>query len=320
MAENTKIQWATHTWSPHRGCAKISPGCANCYAERGSHRNPGLFGVWGVNGNRVINADWDKPLAWDRKAAKLGERHRVFPSLCDPFEDREDLDGSRSRLLELISKTPNLDWLLLTKRPENWRPLMQRLANAGVSDGDCLAGDWLAGNPPANVWLGVSVENQEYADKRLPILLQIPAAIRWVSYEPALGLVDFKPHIWDIDWIVCGGESGPRARPFDLRWAEAARDQCKETDVLFFMKQAGSRPIMSSDEANPIKRAVCEKYNAGWIERHITDPKGGAIEEWPEDLRVREIPVVGATPAEIKKAEAKGMPLFDSTEKETGLE
>src|SRR4051812_31601872 len=119
MGAETKIQWCDYTWSPWHGCAKVSPGCTNCYAEKMSHRNPGVLGIWGGKGTRVISADWDKPRRWDRAAAKAGKRRRVFPSICDPFEDRSDLVDARIRFFHLISETPNLDWLVLTKRPEN---------------------------------------------------------------------------------------------------------------------------------------------------------------------------------------------------------
>lgn len=287
MAENTKIQWCDHTWSPHRGCAKLSPGCAKCYAERGSHRNPGIFGTWGPNGKRIINSDWNKPLIWDRKAAKDGRTLRIFPSVCDPFEDREDLDESRSRFLELIEKTPHLTWLLLTKRPECWRPTMQRLADVGVSDGQCLAESWLDGEPPKNVWLGVSVENQEYADERLPILEQIPAVIRWVSYEPALGPVEFTPYLNFIDWIVCGGESGHDARPFNVAWARMVVDQCRAAGISPYIKQLGSAPYaFTRTGVEGVRRQM---------KIDLKDSKGGDMEEWGEAfdcIKVREFPGV----------------------------
>lgn len=280
MAENSKIQWTDHTWSPWRGCAKVSPGCTNCYAEKLSHRNPAVLGEWGVGAKRVMNADWNKPLAWDRAAAKLGVRHRVFPSLCDPFEDREDLDPLRIRLLELIAKTPNLDWLLLTKRPENWLPLMHRINDKWGTEGGHIAGRWLDQDVIPNVWLGVSVENQEYADERLPIIRKIPAAIRWVSYEPALGSVDFMPHLDFIDWVVVGGESGSD-RPFDVGWACKAVDQCRAFSVAPFVKQLGRNPFVRTETPGEILKLTFE------------DSKGGDWDEWPRYLsviKVREFP------------------------------
>src|SRR5689334_23137746 len=122
MSENSKIEWTHHTFNPWRGCARVSPGCEHCYAETWAKRNPAQFGTWGATGTRVVASDamWREPLKWDRKAAAAGERHRVFcASLADVGEDRLDLMVPRRRLCELIVDTPNLDWLLLTKRPEN---------------------------------------------------------------------------------------------------------------------------------------------------------------------------------------------------------
>jgi len=243
-----------------------------------------VLGEWGKDANRVINADWDAPLRWDRRAAKLGERHRVFPSLCDPFEDREDLVDARQRFLDLIASTPNLDWLILTKRPENALRLLREVAvSKRIDRGSLTASGWLAEMPPRNVWLGVSVENQEYADKRLPILAEIPAALRWVSYEPAIGPISIgDDESGFIDWLVCGGESESpsKARPFDLAWARSIRDECKADGIAFFMKQFGSSPW--SEGCDGDRRMI------------FKDPKGGDIDEFPEELRIRQFPdVVG---------------------------
>ena len=248
--ENSKIEWTQHTFSPWRGCTKVSPGCQHCYAETMSHRNPSVLGEWGPSGKRVVAAEsyWRKPLAWDRKAKKAGERHRVFcASLADVFEDREELEVPRERLFDLIYDTPNLDWLLLTKRAEN---LERMLPWTSAHAGEYRDRFW------PNVWLGTSVEDQQRADERIPNLLQIPAAVRFLSMEPLLGPVDLSrltyrgerlnpldtandqsaPH---IDWIICGGESGPNARPIHPAWARSIRDQCQAAGVPFFFKQWG---------------------------------------------------------------------------------
>lgn len=320
MGEHTKIEWATHTFNPWRGCTNVSPGCDHCYAEAGSKRNPGLLGVWGDDGTRVVASEayWRKPLAWDKRAAAAGERHRVFcASLADVFEDRADLVLPRLRLFQLIAATPNLDWLLLTKRPACAQRMLtanryaignfpQRLAN--------VAGpvDW----PLPNVWLGVTAEDQERADERIPILLDTPAAVRFVSYEPALGPVDFgaflaaepigyncerDEHDWSgpditdpclqcgrerdrsyVDWIIVGGESGPHARTFDIEWARDAIAQGRTAGVPVFVKQLG---------ANPVERQLTggEFNGRTWL-IDLASRKGGNPDEWPEDLRVREIP------------------------------
>lgn len=129
MGRETGIQWCDHTWSPWRGCAKVSPGCANCYAERLSHRNPAVLGEWGPTGKRAVNQSPETPLRWDRAAEKAGKRRRVFPSLCDPFEGREDLRVPLADFWHLIWRTPSLDWLVLTKRPENAKRFLDRWAD-----------------------------------------------------------------------------------------------------------------------------------------------------------------------------------------------
>tara|TARA_R100001530_G_scaffold131770_1_gene103639 strand:+ start:423 stop:1325 length:903 start_codon:yes stop_codon:yes gene_type:complete len=249
MAENSNIEWTTHTFNPWRGCTKVSAGCANCYAEAMSKRNPGVLGVWGDDGTRVLAADsyWKQPYKWHRDAEGAEERHRVFcASLADVFEDREDVMLARERLMILIENTPSLDWLLLTKRPQNVMRLVFR--------------EWTH-NFPSNVWLGTSIENQEAADERIPELVKCPAGNRFLSMEPLLGEVDVRQYLYsDYDkaahdrqfftplegfthakvlWVVVGGESGPNARPMHPDWARSICDQCSEAGVPFFFKQWG---------------------------------------------------------------------------------
>ena len=174
MAKNSRIEWTTHTFNPWWGCVKVSPACKHCYAESWAKRvgQP----VWGIRADRRFfgEAHWNEPLRWDREAAQSGERARVFcASMADVFEDRGDLDPWRDRLWALIEATPNLDWLLLTKRP-------QHIASMAPWDDR-----W-----PANVWLGTTVEDQDCADERLPLLAAVPAAVRFISAEPLLGPVD----------------------------------------------------------------------------------------------------------------------------------
>jgi protein gp37 len=276
MGEATKIEWADDTWSPWRGRARVSPGCQFCYAEKQSRRNHAVLGVWGKDGARPINADWGKPRRWGRKAEKEGRPRFVFPSMCDPFEDRPGLDAARERFLDLIWETPHLIWLVLTKRPENFTKLMLR----SIQNDHHASDLWLCEEvAPPNLWLGVSVENQEYADERLPSLASIPAEVRFTSYEPALGPVDFSRHFEGDDrphWVIVGGESGPDARPFDPEWARSTIRQCRAFGVTPFVKQMGDDPIGMRLEAD----------------------KGGDWSEWPEDLRVRERP----TPASAESA------------------
>ena len=234
MGENTKIEWADHTFNPWWGCSKVSAGCKNCYADKLDSRFGGDH--WGADAQRkpMSDAHWRKPLKWNLAAAG-GARKRVFcASMCDVFEilpashpSYELLERSRRRLWDLIERTPHLDWLLLTKRPENFAHRIPGFRH-----------------PWPNVWLGVTAENQEQADLRIPILLSTPAALRFVSYEPALGPVDFKKHMsggqefaYTFDWLIVGAESGPGARPMSEEWVRSARDQCRFYGVDFFYKQ-----------------------------------------------------------------------------------
>ena len=307
MAE-TKIEWADYTFNPWRGCAKVSPGCAHCYAETWSHRNPALLGEWGPGGQRVIAAEsyWRQPLKWDRAARKAGERRRVFcASLADVFEDRPELDAPLARLLATIDDTQALDWLLLTKRPELFRKRlraaigqMPRRGTRGPFTGPRWnAVDWLQGGEPSgrgyppNVWLGVSVEDQQRAGERIPRLLEIPAAVRFLSCEPLLEPLDLTKWLAPaalplpeppgdplLDWVIVGGESGRKARRCNLAWIRSIRDQCQDAGVACFIKQLGY--VWHSDDPIDLLHP--------WPGRG--DPKGGDPSEWPEDLRVRQFP------------------------------
>lgn len=227
--KNSKIEWTHHTFNPWWGCERVSPACKHCYAETLAHR----FGldVWGKFSDRrwLSDAYWRQPLAWDRQAREQRTRARVFcASMADVFEDRRDLDPWRERLWALIALTPNLDWLLLTKRPE---------CVAGLVPWDAV---W-----PDNVWLGATVENQKWADRRAPLLIKFPAAVRFVSCEPLLGSVDLSPWLKGpaertIDWVIAGGESGHHARPMSPEWLKALRDQCRVHSVAFHFKQWGN--------------------------------------------------------------------------------
>jgi protein gp37 len=224
--QDSKIEWTDHTFNPWIGCQKVSPGCDNCYAEeRMDHRFHRV--QWGPHGERSRTSPgyWRLPLRWAKTAN--GSRPRVFcASLADVFDNRAP-PGARADLFALIRRTPELDWMLLTKRPENIRHM--------------LSDDWDAGWP--HVWLGTTCEDQQHFDRRWPVISKVPARIRFISYEPALGplqLRSAKP-----DWIICGGESGPHARAMDPRWARDLRDQCEVAGIAFFMKQmSGSkRPL-----------------------------------------------------------------------------
>lgn len=287
MAENSAIAWTHHTFNPWWGCSRVSPGCEHCYAEQLATVRRKLP-VWGVNADRkpMSEAYWRQPIKWNRDAKRAGERRRVFcASMADVFEVLRGQPGltmaiARLRLCSLIEQTPWLDWLLLTKRPEN----VLKLVPWGCSGDAKHLRPW-----PSNVWLGVTAEDQRRADERIPILLSIPARVRFVSYEPALGLVDFSEalksrtravHDPGVDWIIVGGESGSKARPFDLAWARSTVRQCHAAGVACFVKQMGSNTVRGPSGAP----------DDGGDRFEWADPKGGDPSEWPEDLRVREFP------------------------------
>lgn len=228
--ENTDIEWCDHTFNAWEGCTKIGPGCDNCYAEaRNSRFHTGKN--WGPGAPRLTRSDayWATPLKWERNHKQFfaihKRRQRVFcSSLADIF-DNEAPEGEREKLWELIRKTPNIDWLLLTKRASNISKMLPE--------------DW--GNGYPNVWLGLTVVNQFELDRDLPKLIEINALVRWLSMEPLLDYVTLPPTIKNIDWIVVGGESRQRSisRPMRYRWAIWLRDQCIAAGIAFLFKQWG---------------------------------------------------------------------------------
>lgn len=316
--ENSHIEWTTHTFNPWHGCAKVSPGCKNCYAE-GQHNfhysslKAQQGTCWGVGSPRLATSadNWKKPLKWNREAQAAGTRPRVFcASMADVFEEQSELSRSfagetaqvpsgpgktrtvrfvdiaaeRLRLLRLIYDTPHLDWLLLTKRPEHIETALYdaycaNLKTLGPDSGITLSkeetsariglNNWLAAwcdhKAPANVWLGTSVENQEQADARIPHLLAAPAAVRFLSCEPLLGPVSIRQWLWRketvakfpehakqrINWVIVGGESGPKARPMHPDWARSLRNQCETTGVAFHFKQWGEYQPFYPSEPKP---------------------------------------------------------------------
>ena len=228
--KNSSIQWTHHTFNPWQGCAKVSPGCLHCYAETLVDTRFGRA-KWGSNGTRVRTKDWSGPRKWNAEAEASGTRYRVFcASLADVFEDRPDLKPWRDELHQLIRETPCLDWLLLTKRPE-------------------VAADYYRQNPiPGNVWLGTSVETRAMYAKRVPVLAEIPAKVRFLSCEPLLEDLG-ELRLDGIDWVIVGGESGPGFRPIEKPWVTSIRDQCRDANVAFFFKQwGGIRPKTHGNE------------------------------------------------------------------------
>jgi protein gp37 len=227
MGDTTKIEWCDHTFNPWIGCQKVSPGCDHCYAEAMMDHRYGRV-KWGPHGERVrtSEANWRKPRQWARAAAGSARRPRVFCASLADWLDNKVPQTWRDDLARLIEDTPELDWLLLTKRIENYA----RFA------------PW-AGGPPANVWLGTTCEDQPNYDRRWNILKAIPAAVRFISYEPAIG--PLRPSGSPApDWLICGGESGASARYMEPEWAARAKADCAALGIAFFMKQmTGKKPI-----------------------------------------------------------------------------
>lgn len=230
MGKDSRIEWTHHTFNPWWGCVKVSPACDHCYAESWAKRVGS--DVWGPESQRRFFSDahWKEPLKWNRDAAADGIRRRVFcASMADVFENRPDLIETRLRLLELIEATPMLDWLLLTKRIH----LVKKLLPKGRE-------------LPPHVWIGTTVENDEYARKRLKYLLELKTpSVRFVSCEPLLGPLNLEPYLQcnaagtRIDWVIAGGESGHGSRPMDPAWPEDLQKQCAAADVPFHFKQWG---------------------------------------------------------------------------------
>lgn len=296
MAEVTGIELCHHTYNPWVGCAKVSPGCANCYAEVDTPARIARGGgveLWGPNAARKIKAvsGWLEPLRWDREAAKAGERRRVFClSQGDFFEDRPDLAEPRSQTLRIINQTPNLDWLILTKRIELFEVALRRcleVPDRGLAIG-LMVTNWLDGSRvPPNLWLGVSVESRDFQG-RIRGLLETPAHVRFLSLEPLLGGIYVRPwlhHGPGIDWVIVGGESGPNARPCNLNWIESIVEDCRDANVPVFVKQLGSQAVFRS------------RSDGDWFYTFPTKhKKGGDPAEWPEHLRVRQFPRVEVRP------------------------
>jgi protein gp37 len=288
MAKETKIQWCDSTFNPWWGCAKVSPGCDNCYAADIAKRFKRC--EWGAGKPRVRTSqkNWDEVLKWNEKARETGVRTRIFcGSMCDWLDPEVPVDWL-TELLYLIWSTPNLDWLLLSKRPELWAQRMHEVIDRVVCVIPGLPPAWLSGNSPENIWLGTTVENQEQANKRIPELLKIPAKVHFLSCEPLLGEINIRAafpadhHIADIshggqnpadiDWVICGCESGAKRRPMDINAALSLQRKCHDAKVPFFMKQM--------ETFNPVGRA--SRNNVYTVS---TD-----IENFPNQLQVRQFP------------------------------
>lgn len=294
MSETTNISWCDSTANPVIGCSKVSPGCAHCYAVMDTParvlRHRGIE-TWGANAQRYAVKGFEKQmLAFNRKPwvcdrcgpCYMGEtwprsvcatancggdvhRRRVFVGsncdILDPAWPSETL----AHTLDVIRRCPDIVTILCTKRPELWRARMDAALQVSV---------------PERVWVLTSVENQDCAH-RLDALRMIPAAVRGVSFEPLLGPVAVRD--WTgIDWVIVGGESGPKARPCNIEWIRSLKSQAQDAGVAVFIKQMGSWLVKQSERDNPWRLAPFKS-------RSGADPS-----EWPEDLRVREWPKGGS--------------------------
>ena len=220
MSDNSAIEWTDATWNPVTGCTKISPGCAYCYAEGITLRfkRGGPF----LPGKTTINLHYDRlnaPSKW--KASR-----RVFVnSMSDLFHEEVPFEFVREVFLSMLDYDQHI-YQVLTKRPER----MLKYLEWGEGP------DW-----PDHVWAGVSVENQYWADQRIPLLAQVPAKVRFLSVEPLLKEVELHKYLQHLQWVIVGGESGHKARPMKPEWASSIRDECLAAEVPFFFKQWGGR-------------------------------------------------------------------------------
>jgi protein gp37 len=247
MTKKSGIAWTDGTANFWWGCLKVSEGCDHCYAETLSKRvGKDIWGPAKTTQREYKKAIWKDVLKWDKESREAGTRRKVFvQSMSDFLEDHPQLTEWREQAKRLMEGLTNTDILMLTKRPEN---------------ADRFLGDWYK-NWPAHVWFGVTTENQKRYDERIPILMTVPAPVRWLSIEPMIGEVKLGNVRSAIDWIIVGGESGTGCRPFNPDWGRSLLAECREYGIAYFQKQMGGFPD----------------------KRHNT-------EDFPEDLRVREFP------------------------------
>lgn len=306
----TSIEWTDETWNPITGCKKVSPGCANCYAEGIAKR---FWGERKFTDVQFHTGRLDQPLRWRKP------RMVFVNSMSDWLHDAVT-DDQIFQMLGIASICRHHTFQFLTKRPERLAVLSSANVQKNIYKWGCY---WADGFPQyksvqwqwplPNVWLGVTVENQATADQRIPLLLQTPAAVRFLSCEPLLEEVEIDcieyTHRWGdgypdehfgcwnplgvsktdpdhkgIGWVIVGGESGPGARPCDMAWIRSIVEQCKAAGVPCFVKQLGSKPKLQVHD--------CHKPPANWADYGSTG-KGNIPSEWPEYLRVRQMPSMG---------------------------
>lgn len=293
----TKIEWVKnadgssgHTWNPITGCTKISLGCQHCYAETMAKRLRSM----GINQyQNVITDDGHWTGITEFTPSKLQEPLRrkrsttyFVCSMSDLFHEGVELEWLTD-IFEVMAKTPQHTYQVLTKRSDRLMPLWDEIGT-GVAyrlEKQREPGFW----PLDNVWLGVSVENQTMADERIPYLLRTPAAVKFLSCEPLLGLINLEDLAFEaagpewagynplVDWIIIGGESGSKARPFDCQWGLDLIEECRGARIPVFVKQLGSNVHINGNVANDMD--------------HDFGPKGGDWERWPKSLQIRQMPV-----------------------------
>lgn len=223
MGRKTKVSWAHHTFNGWWGCEKVSEACAHCYAEAFAKRLGRK--LWGPGTDRAMQRQeyWQQLLRWNAAAKRDGERRRVFTaSMSDVFEDHPQVGSARGMLFRYVELCHWLDFLFLTKRPENIMSMVPHHWRDGF---------------PQNVWIMTTVETQKWAEIRIPILLKVPGIILGLSCEPLLEKLDLSPWLDQLDWVIVGDESGPKRRPTPVDWVRSMRDQCIEEETAFFLKQ-----------------------------------------------------------------------------------
>lgn len=240
MSDKTAIQWTEATWNPVTGCSKVSPGCAHCYAETLSLRYGWSKKPWTLENaaeNVVLHPErLSVPLRWKRP------RMIFVNSMSDLFHELLP-DKYIADCFNIMALANHHTFQVLTKRPDRMHDWVKRWGHHDFGGykkdwpGEVDAVPW----PLPNVWLGVSTENQRWADARIPLLLDTPAAVRFISAEPLLGEINLHPYMHGLDWVIVGGESGPKHRPMKPDWAREIRDECQREGVPFFFKQVGGR-------------------------------------------------------------------------------
>ena len=290
----TSIEWTKppgytgKTWNIITGCDKLSPGCVHCYAANIAKR------FWGDRAFSDVQFHSDR---LEQPLKRQVPTCYFVNSMGDLFHEKVTYEQFK-RVMSVIAMTPQHIYQALTKRPERMLEMVTRYISESIVQGVIPFERAFS-----HLWLGVTVEDQKRANERIPLLLQTPAAVRFLSVEPMLESISLRwlpafpenaPFIAQkpggvtneldgarrIDWVIIGGESGPRARPFDIAWARSIIEQCKSADVSVFMKQLGSNPWVDSISYTEVDAGA----------RYIATGKGGDPKEWPEDLRVREYP------------------------------